>query len=185
MKISWVLSEYTWIDHKIDINALKDIGSFWGSWKTWRNCSTDNVVCNDLGHARNLISRKFNEACNFYIPERFYIDLERPDNVKLFGGQFNFELDCPDDVISMQLASTQSDIVLLYGFDWSPAPKKQDRLDEHRAQNYRTAIKHAIEDMPSVQWVLIDHAETLMPEIKNLENLTVDTLSNVLSMLGS
>lgn len=185
MKISWVFDESTWIDHNVRIEDLKNIGSFWGSWKTWRNCQTDNVICSDLSEARNLLNRKFNQACNFYIPDEFYVDLNRPENVRLFGGKFNFEIQSPDDIIAMHLASSQSDIVLLLGFDWIPKEKSVDKLQEHREKNYRNAVADAIKTTPEVQWVLIDHPETLMSEVSNLENLTIDTLPNVIKMLSS
>ena len=185
MRINWVLSEHTFLDPDIKIEELKSIGSFWGSWKTWRSCSTDNVICNDISQAHTLIQRKLNEKCNFFIPESLFLRLERPSRVSLYGGEFNFEIDSQDDIISMHLAASRSDIVLLLGFDWQPKLKRADRLEEHRAQNYRTAVKHAIRDNPETQWVLINHSETLMDELKGLDNLTIDTLPNVLSMLGS
>lgn len=185
MRINWVLAENTLLDHDVDIEQLKNIGSFWGGWKTWRGCSTDNVICSDIGQARSLIQRNFNQLCNLYVPESSYVELDRPAGVRLYGGMFNFEIDCPDDLISMHLASSQSDIVLLLGFDCQPKDKRTDRLEEHRAQNYRIGVKHAIKDNPEVQWVLINHSDNLMDELKGLPNLTVDTLSNVIEMLSS
>ena len=185
MNISWVVADGTMLDHDVDIEQLKDIGSIWGSYQTWRSCSTDNVVCSDSGRARDLLQREFQKHCNFYVPEDAYIDLDRPDGVRLFGGKFTFEIDRPDELISMNLAASQNDIILLLGFNWQPCLKRADRLEEHRAQNYRTGVKHAIMENPNTQWVLVNHSETLMDELKGLDNLTIDSLSNVLSMLSS
>ena len=185
MNISWVVADNTVLDHDIDIEQLKHIGSIWGGYQTWRACGTDNAICSDVGRARDLLQREFQKRCNFYVPEDAYVDLERPAGVKLFGGKFTFEIDRPDELIAMNLAASQNDIILLLGFDWQPKPKRADRLEEHRAQNYRTGIAHAIKDNPETQWVLVNHAETLMDEVKGLDNLTIDTLSNVLSMLSS
>jgi hypothetical protein len=185
MKIVWVVADNTILDHDIDIEQLKSIGSIWGSYQTWRGCGTDNAICSDISQARSLLQREFQKHCNFYVPEDAYVDLDRPANVKLFGGKFTFEIDHPDELIAMQLAASQADIVLLLGFDWQPKPKQENRLEEHRSQNYRTGVKHAIKDNPTIQWVLINHSETLIDELKGLDNLSLDTLPNVLSMLGS
>ena len=114
--------------------------------------------CSDVGRARDLLQREFQKRCNFYVPEDAYVDLERPAGVKLFGGKFTFEIDRPDELIAMNLAASQNDIILLLGFDWQPKPKRADRLEEHRAQNYRTGVAHAIKDNPETQWVLVNHA---------------------------
>jgi len=185
MNISWVVADDTFLAPDINIEQLKNIGSIWGSWKTWRSCQTDNVICSDIGKAKELLQRNFNNICNFYVPEDAYVDLDRPQGVRLFGGKFTFEIDHPEELIAMKLAASQNDIILLLGFDWTNKPKKTDRLEEHRAQNYRSGIKHAITDNPNTQWVLVNHNEILLNELKNLDNLTVDTLPNVLSMLSS
>lgn len=185
MRIAWVLADDTVLDHTVDVEKLKTVGSIWGSWRTWRGCSTDNVICNDDGKARDLLMREFNKLCNFYIPRTSFVDLDRPAGVNLFEGVFTFDVNRQDELIALHLAASQNDIVLLMGFDWKQQPKNPDRLAEHLAQNYRSTVKHAIKDNPQVQWVLIDHPETLMSELKNLDNLTQDSLTNVLEMLSA
>lgn len=186
MKISWVLSDTASFDPEIETDQLKNIGPFWGSWKTWRSCNTDNVICHTLDRADSLIKRNFQEICNFYIPNDNYQILNRPSKVKLYNGDFvNLDLDRQEEIVTMHLAASQSDIILLVGFDWAPAIKNADRLIEHRNQNYRNLVKHAIQHNPKVQWVLIDHSADLMLELKDLPNLTQDTLASVLKMLGS
>jgi nanoRNase/pAp phosphatase (c-di-AMP/oligoRNAs hydrolase) len=85
----------------------------------------------------------------------------------------------------MHLAGSQSDIVLLLGFDWQSKPKNSDRLSEHVAQNYRTLVKQAIVENSQVQWVLVDHPEQLMDELNNVSNITCDTLEGVLNTFYS
>ena len=185
MNISWVLANRLVLDPSIDINLLKGIGPFWGGWQTWRSCGTDNVICNDFDRARSLLDRKFNEGCNFYIPNSIYQSLERPLNVKLYDGTTDLDLENKEEIIAMHLAASQSDIVLLLGFDWQPKMPNLDRLLEHRAQNYRTLIKQAVQENNQVQWVIIDHPSEIMTELKNLPNLTQDTLTSVIKLLGS
>lgn len=184
MNISWVVADDTFLAPDINIEQLKGVGSIWGSWKTWRSCQTDNVICSDIGQARELIQRNFNNICNFFVPKDAFVDLDRPPKVQLFDGKFNFEIDRPDELITLHLAASRSDIVLLLGFDWQPKDKKPDRLQEHRAQNYYMGVKHVIKDNPTTQWVLIDHPDSILTELVKLDNLTRDTLANVLEMLG-
>lgn len=185
MNVSWVLANQLSLDPIVDISALKSIGPFWGGWQTWRSCSTDNVICNDFDRARVLLDRKFNDECNFYIPESIYQSLDRPTNVKLYAGTTDLDLENKEEIIAMHLAASQSDIILLLGFNWQSTATNPDRLSEHRAQNYRSLIKQVIQENTEVQWVIIDHQNNLMNELKNLPNLTQDTLASVIKLLGS
>jgi hypothetical protein len=184
MKISWVFQQNTVLDPTIDISQLKNIGSFWGSWQTWRGCQTDNVVCHSLSKADELIKRGFHSTCNFYIPNSSYQTLMQPSGVKVYEGDFLHDLDFHEDIISLHLAASVSDIVLLVGFDFVEKPKNSDRLLEHRATNYRNLIKQAIKDNILVQWVAIDHPESIRKDFLGIENLTKDTMSSVISMLS-
>ena len=183
MRINWVVADATVFPPDVDVNALKDIAAIWGGWRTWRGCSTDNVVCDDAGKARELLKRKMNELCNMYVPSSIYAELDRPKGVRLYEGQFTFEIDNKDELISIQLVSSQSDIVLLVGFDWTEKPKSTDRLIAHRATNYQRFVKDTIGSNPDVQWVLVDHLGEVQPELANFENLTKDTLENVIELL--
>jgi hypothetical protein len=185
MNISWILANGLIPDPEMDLQQLKEIGPFWGGWQTWRSCGTDNVICNDFDRAQSLLARKFNEGCNFYIPDNIYQKLDHPERVKLYDGTTDLDLENKEEIIAMHLAGSQSDIVLLLGFDWSLKIKNPDRLLEHRAQNYRTLIKQAIIEHDRVQWVLIDHPPELMLELKDLPNLTQDSLASVLKLLTS
>jgi hypothetical protein len=183
MKVNWVLADDAVLDPAIQLDQLKDIGSLWGSWRGWRAYQTDNVICNELRKASELLQRQFNQLCNLYISNENYVLLDSPDRVRLYEGKFVHDLDHQDEIIALHLAASQSDIVLLLGFDWQQQPKHTDRLQEHRNINYRQLVKHVIMDNPDVQWVLVDHAPELTPELANLENLTQDTLENVIELL--
>jgi hypothetical protein len=185
MNISWILANGLIPDPELDLQVLKEIGPFWGGWQTWRSCGTDNVICNDFDRAQSLLTRNFNQGCNFYIPNTIYQKLDHPTSVKLYDGTTELDLENKEEIIAMHLAGSQNDIVLMLGFDWQPKSKNPDRLQEHRAQNYRTLIKQTIAENNQVQWVLIDHAPELMLELKGLPNLTQDTLTSVLKLLGS
>ena len=182
MKLSWVLANDTNLDPAIDLTSLKEIGSFWGGWQTWRNCNTDNVICNEFDRAKSLLQRKFNENCNFYIPDAIYQSLDRPAGVCLYGGTTQLDLENKEEIIAMHLSASQSDIVLLLGFDWSLKLKNPDRLLEHRAQNYRTLVKQTIISHPQVQWVLIDRPDETIEELEDITNITYDTIDGVLAL---
>ena len=185
MRVNWVVADSTIIPPDIDVNSIKDIASIWGSWKTWRGCSTDNVICNDAGKARELLKRNMNELCNMYIPRSMYVELDRPKAVRMYEGQFTFEIDNQDELIAIQLVMGQSDIVLLMGFDWTEKDISTDKLAVHRATNYRRFVIDAIKNSPDVQWVLVDHEGDVMPELAVFENLTQDTLENVIDLLST
>jgi hypothetical protein len=141
-------------------------------------------VCDDAGKARELLKRKMNEMCNMYVPSSIYAELDRPRGVRLYEGSFTFEIDNKDELISIHLVSGQSDdVVLLLGFNWTERPKSADRLTAHRATNYQRFIRDAISSNPAVQWVLVDHEGDVHPELAEFENLTKDTLENVIELL--
>lgn len=183
MNINWVLSDSAIIDPTVDISRLKDIGSFWGSWQTWRGCQTDNVICHEMSKVDELIKRAFHSVCNFYISNSVYQSLNRPLGVKIYEGDFIHDVDHQEEIIAMHLAASNSEIVLLFGFDFSEKPVLEDKLLEHRATNYYNLIKQVIKDNALIQWVLVDHPKPLKPDFAVLDNLTKDTMSNVLKLL--
>jgi hypothetical protein len=180
MNISWVLAIGTQIEPTVSIDRLKELGSFWGGWQTWRGCQTDNVVCHDQIKANELVKRNFQSLCNLYVPNSVYVSLDRPTGVKLYEGNFVHEVDNHEDIVAMHLSAATSDIVLLLGFDFEEKPKQQDRLSEHMAHNYRSLTKQVITDHPLIQWVAINHTGELRKDLQNLPNLSQDTLSNIL-----
>lgn len=185
MRINWVLANTTMLDPGVDIERLKNVGSFWGSWQTWRAYGTDNVICSDLARTQELIRRQFQKQCNFYISRAHWPLAERVEGVRLFEGEFKQEVPNADEIISMQLAASQSDLLLLLGFDWSPKPMSPDRLLQHQRQLYLHMAKHAVMDTSATQWVLIDHPPELDPVFDRIPNLTIDTLSSVFDTLST
>jgi hypothetical protein len=185
MKISWVLSDAVTLDPTVDLVRMKEIGSLWGSWRTWRACQTDNVICNDIKKSEELVKRAFHSVCNFYIPNSAYTVLDSPPGVKIYEGEFKHDVDGQEEIVAMHLAAMDSDIVLLLGFDFSPKEPKSDKLEEHRAKNYQGLTKQAIVDNPHVQWVVVDHSADFRKDLKIIDNLTKDTLDNAIGMLSN
>jgi hypothetical protein len=182
MNISWVLADSTVIDPTQDINALKRVGAFWGSWRTWRAYQTDNVVCHDQTKAAELIKRNFQEHCNFYIPNAVYTSLDRPTGVHLYEGEFVHDVIRQEEIVAIHLAATTSDIVLLLGWDLSKLTPDVDKLKTVQTQHHRNLLHQAIKDYNQIQWVLVDHAEPVDLSLMHLENLVTDTMENVLAL---
>lgn len=182
MNISWVVSDSVILDPLMDVTSLKNIGSIWGSWSTWRSCQTDNVVCNDPVKANDLIKRDFQKTCNFYIPNSVFQQLSRPSGVQIYEGAFEHDVDHQDDIVAVHLVTSNSDIVLLLGFDFTERAPNPDRLQEHRVQNYRGLIRQAIKSNDHIQWVLVDHPGEISKDMI-LDNLTIDSMDNVLKLL--
>ena len=180
MEISWVLSE-DYNDPIVKSEQLKDIGSTWGSWKTWRSWSTDNVLCADNTKAQDLIKRAFHSVCNFYIPQKSYILLNRPTGVRVFEGDFPDDFTKQEDVIAMHLCS-QSELVLCMGFDLQEVTETDPKA-KFLAKSYETAIRAVIKNNPNTQFVFIDHPGELDKSLKDLENISCDTFENVLQLL--
>ena len=185
MNINWVLADTVSFGPEVDIDQLKSIGSFWGSWRTWRGCQTDNVVCNDLTKAVELLKRTFQKSCNFFIPNSAYQQLNRPEGVRLFEGKFVHDVDHQDEIVAMHLVAGTSDIVLLLGFDLTEKSVNPDKLQQLREQNYRGLIRQAIKDNDHIQWVLVDHFGEIGKDMSSLENLSTDTMATVLTFAGS
>jgi hypothetical protein len=182
MNISWVLADSTPADPAVDINGLKQLGAFWGSWRTWRAWQTDNVICYDQSKAAELIKRNFQTNCNFYIPNAVYTSLDRPEGVRLFEGAFVHDVDRQEEIVAIHLAATTSDIVLLFGFDLTELEPNPDRLLAHKAHHHRNHIRQAIKDFNQIQWVVVDHAGALDPNLAILDNVVTDNLQAVLSL---
>jgi hypothetical protein len=177
MNINWVLADDIILDPTVQIQRLKDIGSLWGSWRTWRACSTDNVVCHQAAKAQELIDKNFHTFCNFYIPNSLYIILDAPPAVQVYEGNFVHKIDRQDELVAMHLAANSSDIVLLLGFDWSMA--------DPSLVDYQGLVEATIVNYPNTQWVVVDQPGSLRPELSKLDNLTTDTMANVLKLMAT
>lgn len=182
MKISWALSNDVLIDPTVEISNLKQLGSFWGGWRTWRSCQTDNVICHDRSKATELIQREFHKNCNFFVPNHLYLDINRPEGVKVYQGDFKHDVDNQEDIVAMHLAGSISDIVLLLGYDFGEQVKLENKLLEHRAHNYRTLTRQVIVSNPNIQWVAIDHDRDFRKDLQGLPNFGKDSLQNILKL---
>lgn len=177
MKINWVLADHIILDPTVNIDYLKQIGSMWGSWQTWRSCQTDNVICHNTDKAQELIEKKFHTLCNFYIPNKLYQTLDKSLKVHAYGGDFSHTVTQHDELVAMNLAAVNSDIVLLLGFDWV--------TDNQTLLDYKGLVEATIRNNTKVQWVLLDQNGSIWSELTKLENLNTDTLPTVLKMLLS
>jgi len=163
--------------------SVKNIGPTWGSWKTWQACDTDNVICHDLGRARELCNRAMQAVCNLYLPQQFYQSTARPVGVQFYQGEFQEDTLDIEDVVAMHLVVPVSDLVLLMGFDLTRPAVMPDRLQQHRIRNRLGLIRSCISTNPDTQWVLIDHAPAPDDAFADLTNLTRDSWENVLQLL--
>ena len=177
MKISWVVADGYQFDPTVDVNKIKDIGSIWGSWTTWRGCGTDNVICDDRAKSQELVGLGFHNGCNFYIPNRTWKEFDSPGGVQSYGGEFEHDMQHTDDIVALHLSSSTADIVLMTGFDLSP-------LISSARRHYYGHILSVIKQHSNTQWVLVDHAAELDKNFQDLANLTCDTLGNVLQLLA-
>lgn len=184
MNINWVLANKIDLDPAVDLSKIKNIGSLWGSWRTWRACQTDNVICHDSDKAKELIGKGMHTFCNFYVSNDVYQNLDSSTRVFCYGGDFSHEVQEQDEIVAMHLAAAASDIVLLLGFDWTAKPLPADADKRLLRHNYINLVREAIAGNAQTQWVVIDHDGDVMPELAQLGNLTQDTMSNVFGMLG-
>lgn len=177
MNINWVLSNNVSLPATVDIVQLKNIGSLWGGWQTWRSCQTDNVICYDATQAQLLIDTGFATKCNLYIPQALHQTLENPLGILSYGGEFSHDVDNKEEIIAMHLASTASDVVLLLGFNWT-TPTTESQRHSHGM------MYHVIQSTPKIQWVMINPPSTVPSELTKLGNFSTDTLSNVFKLLS-
>jgi hypothetical protein len=184
MRINCVVASGYQLDPAIDVNVLKNIGPVWGSWKTWRSCATDNVICHDTAKGVDLIKRNFQKNCNFYVPESSIQMLGRPSGVQVYGGKFLQEVDNIEDIVSLHLASAQSDIVIMLGFDLSTAADSPDQFETHKRKNYLGLVRSLIVGQSEIQWVLADYSAEPDKTYLALANLTCDTFENVLQFVA-
>lgn len=183
MRINWIFADTYQLDPTITIEQIKSVGATWGSWRTWRNCGTDNVICHDRTKCMELIGRAFQAVCNFHVPKSYYQDLNRPMGVRLYEGDFKMEIDHHEDIVAMNLVADISDIVLLVGFDLSLSNAPADAFEAHKFRNYHGLVRSAIDSNQMTQWVLVDHPAKLDKAYQNLPNLTCDTMANALKLL--
>lgn len=176
MNIVWLFSETTDLGPSVNIDQLHDLAPIWGSWRTWRGYGTDNVVCYEAAQAHVLIEQDYQSVCNLYVPQEAWEKANRPQKVFAFGGAFPESTDHGEDIISMHLAASQAQIVLMVGFE----------LDAKQPSNsYIELVAQTMKAYSQVQWVLVDHSEQLAKPLQGLKNVTCDKLNNVLQLLNA
>jgi len=179
-----VLAAGSVIKPPLSMDQIKNIGPTWGSWKTWKTCGTDNVICHDLGKARELYQRAIQAVCNLYLPEKFFSQMSRPINVQFYQGDFLQEVRDLEDIIALHLVADRSDLVLLFGFNAANPGMISDRFEKHCVTNRLGLLRQVMVGNPDVQWVLVDHDRTLDQAFESITNLTCDTADNVLQLLS-
>ena len=182
MKISWLVSAQYQLDPVINPEQMKSVGPIWGSWKTWRGCATDNVVCHQQQKARELLDRAFQAVCNFHVPRSLYEPLGRPVGVKLYDGDFDREVDDIEDIVAMHLSASNSDVILLLGFDLAKPTAATDRMQQHRLTNRHGLQRAAMANHTQTQWVAIDCTDPDQ-NYTALANFTCDSMKNALQLL--
>jgi hypothetical protein len=167
----------------IEPDQIKGVGSTWGSWKTWRSWKTDNVLCHDFSQSQQLLQRAFQAVCNFYTQRKHYAALNRPLGVNLYDGDFQAEIDHPEEIVAMHLVADQNDLVLLFGYDLT-VKDSEDRFENHKRTNYVNAFRATLNTYPNTQWVLIDHPGAIDPSLGSITNITCDKFETVLQLLN-
>lgn len=184
MRVSWVLSEKI-PKGTLDMKVVKGVAPSWGSWKTWKEYKTDNCVCTDIAEIRKLIKRAFHAVCNFYIMQDSYAKVGNPPGVKLFNGKFKGNnIDNEDDIVALNLAVPNSDIVLLSGFNFMPILNIDDKIKRLAREEYYFNVRELMKTHSTVQFVLVDYTHDLASWAHKLDNLTLDTIDSVTNLLA-
>ena len=178
MNIAWLFAENTLLPPATDIQTIKNVAPIWGSWRTQRGYQTDNVICWDPVQATQLVAQGYGAICNLFIHQTVYEQLEKPDRVRVFGGEFVHSVDSKDDVVGMHLVASAADVILMVGFDFAePKTATESRT------NYLGLAAQVVRDHPKQQWVMVNHSPELAKPFAGLENITCDLMKNVLQLL--
>ena len=181
MKVCWVISEKS-KKAVTESDALKRVAPTWGSCLIYDMYNMDNIVCNDFKLADRLIKHNVQKTSNFYITATDYIALGNPSDVKVFQGEFkDTNINNKDDIVALNIAMQTYDIVLLLGFSFAKS-KSKDALKKHNQEAYLYNIRTIIKETPDKQFVLVNYKGKLSKDFTALENLTRDSLTNVLAL---
>lgn len=177
MRVTWVVNDDYDPDTTIGSHRMKEIGSIWGTSKSWRKCSTDNVVCVEPTVAADLVKRAFQAVCNLYVPSTIFADIGRPKGVKVFEGALESGTARKSLVAALNLTAPLSDTVLLAGFQIGEPQTDADRL-------FLSSLKKVISKYSTVQWVALDTTDSPAAVLSGLPNLWFDTSENVIALLA-
>jgi hypothetical protein len=183
MKIGWALSEQ--IGKKVvEIGTLQDVAPTWGSCSIYNDYSVDNVICNDIKQAERLIQHNVQDSVNFYMPQEDCSTLGNPANIKTFQGAFDDpNINFKDDIVTLNVVTAMYDIILLLGFKFTKPKAKAEQLDKHKQLAYLHNIKTIIKDNEDKQFVLVNFKGKLSKDFDSIENLSRDSLANVLELI--
>ena len=183
MKIGWALSEQ--IGKKVvEIGTLQDVAPTWGSCSIYNDYSVDNVICNDIKQAERLIQHNVQNSVNFYMPQEDCSTLGNPANIKTFQGAFDDpNINFKDDIVTLNVVTATYDIILLLGFKFTKPKAKAEQLDKHKQLAYLHNIKTIIKDNEDKQFVLVNFKGKLSKDFDSIENLSRDSLANVLELI--
>jgi len=173
MRVAWLVNDDYDPDTTIGTRQMKEIGPLWGASKSWRRCSTDNVVCVDLNAAQQLVTRAFQAVCNLYVPLTIYGDLGRPKGVKVFDAPRSAN----PRIAAATIISGLSDTVLLVGFSLTEATTRE-------SEQFQKELLRIFKDNPDVQWVVLDHEGVVSLLFSDLGNLWFDSIDNVTALLS-
>ena len=185
MKIGWALSEQ--IGKKVvEIGTLQDVAPTWGSCSIYNDYSVDNVICNDIKQAERLIQHNVQDSVNFYMPQKDCSTLGNPANIKTFQGAFDDpNINFKDDIVTLNVVTATYDIILLLGFKFTKPKAKAEQLDKHKQLAYLHNVKTIIKENEDKQFVLVNYKGKLSADFDSIENLSRDSLANVLELVQS
>lgn len=171
MEFAWVLASHYVPSLTYDVDRIKNIAPIWGSWRTIELCGIDNAICHDHKLVSALVKNRVNQSCNLYVPKHLQTDFPG-DRLFYYDGSLDLDLDQVEDLISMFLTSSTSNIVLMLGFN----------LDQTDTP-FQYILYNLLRDTPKTQFVAVD-TELIDPKWLELSNLTRDSLENVLNSLS-
>jgi hypothetical protein len=172
MNVSWVLAEHAILPANVSASTLNSVAPVWSSWRNIRSYQVDNAVCYHTGTANQLIDCDWHQLCNLYVSSEIQQQTKKSP-IYAFGGSFDFDIPSHDDIVCLHLAASQNQVVLMLGFDLT------------QNQTYADLIYTTVSSYPDTQWVLVDNSNEPSAQLKELTNLTCDSMNNVLNLLGT
>ena len=182
MKIGWALSENIG-KNVAEIEQLQEVAPTWGSCSIYNNYNVDNIICNDIKQSKRLIQHNIQNEVNFYMPNDNFSTLGNPPNIKTFQGAFKDpNINFKDDIVTLNVVTATYDIILLLGFKFTKPKAKAEQLEQHKQLAYLHNVKTIIEENPDKQFVLVNYKGKLSKDFDSIENLSRDSLVNVLEL---
>ena len=184
MEVCWVLTDKFEPTDTLTADVLKEAGPVWGPYSVWGKVWHDNVVTDDFNTARQLLRNNFNQHCNLWMNDDFYVKLERPPGLNTFDWQVTVDINNREELVGMQLASTRYKIILAVGWDLhSTARYEPKTLEKHLRANYLNYLT-AIVKSTECQFVFVDPVGgDVHPGLTEQDNFSIDTAENTLELL--